>query len=150
MRGWVLDCYPDMDTNRMVLWFKTPGGAVRVVDDMTPHIYVHSSRERLDKLKRDLAMIGVEDAERQKRRISLGDGERDVLAVPVREYGSLQSLATTIDSWGNYREHSLYNVDLRMDQRYFLHKGLFAMGWWRSTGSGAWRPGGASTTPCRC
>lgn len=128
MRGWVLDCYPDMDADRMVLWFKTPGGAVRVVDDMTPHIYVHSSRERLDKLKNDLAMIGVKDAEREKRRISLGDDEKDVLAVPVREYASLQSLAATIDSWGRYREHSLYNVDLRMDQRYFLHKGLFAMG----------------------
>ena len=128
MRGWVLDCYPDLDANRMVIWFKTPGGAVRVVDDMTPYIYVCSSRERLRKLAGDLAMIGVRGAVSEMRRTSLGDKEREVLAIPVREYASLQSLATTIDSWGGYREYALYNVDLRMDQRYFLFKGLFAMG----------------------
>ena len=128
MRGWVLDCYPDMDADRMVLWFKTPRGPVRVVDDMTPHIYVHATKERLQKLTNDLAMIGVKDAEPQKRKVSLGEKEKDVLAVPVREYASLQSLAMTIDSWGRYREHALFNVDLRMDQRYFLSKGLFAMG----------------------
>ena len=146
MRGWVLDCYPDLDANRMVIWFKTPGGAVRVVDDMTPYIYVCSSRERLRKLAGDLAMIGVRGAVSEMRRTSLGDKEREVLAIPVREYASLQSLATTIDSWGGYREYALYNVDLRMDQRYFLFKGLFAMGLTKIDGlknMDAWK---ASTT----
>ena len=128
MRGWVLDCYPDMDANRMVLWFKTPQGPVRIVDDLVPHIYVHATRGRLAKLTTDLTMISVKDAALQRRRISLGEKEKDVLAVPVREYASLQPLAMTIDSWGCYREHALYDVDLRMDQRYFLSKGLFAMG----------------------
>lgn len=128
MRGWVLDCYPDPAANKMVTWFKTPRGAVRVVDDYVPFIYAHASRERLDKLARDLAMVGVKDAVLDRRKTALGGREVGVLAIPVREYASLQSLAVTIDSWGNYRDYALYNVDLRMDQRYFLHKGIFAMG----------------------
>lgn len=128
MRGWVLDCYPDQAANRMVTWFKTPRGAVRIEDEYLPFIYVHASKERLEKLARDLALVGVKNAALDRRRTDLGGKERNVLAVPVPDYSSLQSLAVTIDSWGNYRDFALYNVDLRMDQRYFLHRGLFAMG----------------------
>ncbi|MDW5563356.1 MAG: DNA polymerase domain-containing protein [Methanomassiliicoccus sp.] len=128
MRGWVLDCYADMTENRMVTWVRTNHGMRRVVEDFVPRIYVQAPRDRLEKLKDDLAMIGVEDTAFVRRRTGLGEREREVLAVAVHDYSTIQPLAVTIDSWGHYRQNLLYDVDLRMDQRYFLHKGIFAMG----------------------
>ena len=128
MRGWVLDCYADMAENRMVTWVWTNHGVERVVDELVPRFYVRASRERLDKLAGGLAQLGVKDVSVVRRRTELGGKEREVLSVAVRDYASLQPLAVTIDSWGGYRDHLLYNVDLRMDQRYFLAKGIFAMG----------------------
>jgi len=128
MKGWVLDCYADMAEDRMVTWVRTNHGAERVVEDYVPRIYVRSARERMEKLVGDLAMIGITDVSMVRRRTGLGEKERDVLSVAVRDYSSMQPLAVTIDSWGNYHHNQLYNVDLRMDQRYFLEKGIFSMG----------------------
>jgi DNA polymerase elongation subunit (family B) len=128
MRGWVLDCYADVAENRMVTWIKTDGGMERVSERFVPRIYVSASRERLEKLIGDLALIGIKDTALVRRRTGLGEKERDVLSVAVRDYAALQPLAVTIDSWGAYHHHLLYNVDLRMDQRYFLEKGIFSMG----------------------
>ena len=128
MRGWVVDCYADMAENRMVTWIKTEQGVERVIEDFVPHIYVSASRERREKLIGDLALIGIRDTTMVRRRTGLGEKERDVLSIAVRDYASIQPLAVTIDSWGDYHHHLLYNVDLRMDQRYFLKKGIFSMG----------------------
>jgi DNA polymerase I len=129
MMGWVLDCYPDpAEEDRMVTWVRTNRGAEKVVESFVPRIYVRTARDRMDKLIADLAMIGVEDVAVVKRRTGLGEKERDVLSIAVREYADIPPLAATIDSWGHYRDHLLYNVDLRLDQRYFLKKGIFSMG----------------------
>ncbi|MBI0583648.1 MAG: hypothetical protein ISF22_05405 [Methanomassiliicoccus sp.] len=128
MIGWVLDCYADMAENRMVTWVRTGQGAVRVIGDVVPRIYVRASKDRLEKLIGDLALIGVRDVSLVRRRTGLGEREREVLSVAVRDYASIQPLAMTIDAWGDHHDHLLYNVDLRMDQRYFLEKGVFSMG----------------------
>jgi DNA polymerase-2 len=128
MRGWVLDCYADMAENRMVTWVKTNCGMERVVEDFVPRICVQASRDRLEKLRKDLALIGFEDTSLVRRRTALGEKEREVLSVAVHDYSAMQPLAVTIDSWGGYCRHLLYDVDLRMDQRYFLKKGIFSMG----------------------
>jgi DNA polymerase elongation subunit (family B) len=128
MKGWVLDCYADPVENRMVTWVKTNQSMERVIEDFVPRICVYAPRDRLEKLKGDLALIGFEDTSLIRRRTGLGEREREVLSVPVRDYSAIQPLAVTIDSWGNYRQHLLYDVDLRMDQRYFLKKGIFSMG----------------------
>jgi DNA polymerase elongation subunit (family B) len=128
MNGWVLDCYADLAENRMVTWVRTDREAERVVEEFVPRMYVRASRERLERLIGDLELIGVTGSSIVRRRTGLGEREREVLSVGVRDYASLQPLAVTIDSWGHYRDHLLYNVDLRMDQRYFLNKGIFSMG----------------------
>jgi hypothetical protein len=100
MKGWVLDCYADMAENRMVTWIKTNHGAERIIEEFVPRIYVRSSRERMEKLVEDLAMLGVKDVSIVRRRTGLGEKERDVLSVALRDYSSIQPLAVTIDSWG--------------------------------------------------
>jgi hypothetical protein len=98
MIGWVLDCYADMAENHMVTWIRTNRGVERVIEDFVPRIYVRSSRERMDKLVGDLAMLGVKDVSTVRRRTGLGERERDVLSVAVRDYSSIQPVAVTIDS----------------------------------------------------
>ena len=117
MNGWVLDCYADMAENRMVTWVRTNHGVERVVEDFVPRIYVQAPKDRLEKLRGDLALIGVDDTSVVRRRTGLGEREREVLSVAVRDYSAIQPLAVTIDSWGDYRRNLLYDVDLRMDQR---------------------------------
>ena len=85
MRGWVLDCYADMAENRMVTWVWTNRGVERVVEDFIPRIYVLASRDRLEKLTRDLALLGVKDVSLVRRRTELGGEEREVLSVAVRD-----------------------------------------------------------------
>ena len=110
MRGWVLDCYPDQERNEMVLWIKTNDGTIKVVDpDFAPKMYVHSSRDRLRKLIKDLEVIGVHDTALEKHRIALGGEEKEVLGIVVHEYSSLLQIAMNIDSWGHYKDHLLFN-----------------------------------------
>ncbi|WP_019177491.1 DNA polymerase domain-containing protein [Methanomassiliicoccus luminyensis] len=128
MKGWVLDCYADHETNRMVTWFKTNSGAERIEEEFVPRICVRAPQGRTGKLVNDLAMIGVKGVSKVRRRTGLGEEKREVLSIAVPDYSSIQPLAVTIDMWGGYRDYLLYDVDLRMDQRYFTDRKIFPMG----------------------
>jgi len=130
MRGWLLDIYPDYGTDSMVYWIRTRRGAERIVDrSFLPRIYVHSTPQRLDVLERALPILdAVESVERERKRTWLGEEERDVLAVTVRDYDKVEDVAHTIDNRGRYKDYALFNVDLRFSQRYLVEKDLFPMG----------------------
>ncbi len=130
MRGWLIDIYPDYGTNSMVYWVRTRRGTHRFVDrSFLPKIYVHSSPENLKELEPALALLdSVRDTRLEKRRTWLGEEERDVLGITVRDYSKVEDVAHTIDNRGKYRDFSLFNVDLRFSQRYFVDKGIFPMG----------------------
>ncbi len=40
MRGWLLDCYADIDKDRMVTWFRTGSGTQRTEEAFVPRFYV--------------------------------------------------------------------------------------------------------------
>jgi DNA polymerase elongation subunit (family B) len=130
MKGWLLDIYPDYETDSMVYWIRTRRGAERIVDrSFLPRIYVHSTPQKLDLLERALPVLdAVESVGREKKRTWLGEEERDVLAVTVRDYDKVEDVAHTIDNRGRYKDYALFNVDLRFSQRYLVEKGLFPMG----------------------
>jgi DNA polymerase elongation subunit (family B) len=130
MRGWLLDIYPDYGTDSMVYWVRTRRGAERIVDrSFLPRIYVHSTPQRLDELERALPILdAVESVGREMKRTWLGEREREVLAVTIRDYDKVEDVAHTIDNRGRYRDYSLFNVDLRFSQRYLMEKDLFPMG----------------------
>ncbi len=130
MRGWLLDIYPDYDTNSMVYWVKTRRGAHRIVDrSFLPKIYVHSTPTELDDLERALPVLDeVETAAREMKRIWLGEKERDVLGITIWDYDKVEGVAHTVDNRGRYKDYTLFNVDLRFSQRYFVEKDLFPMG----------------------
>lgn len=127
MRGWIIDCYPDYHQNAMVIWLRTPHGVERIVDgDRLPRFFVWAPETELRELASKLEMIDVRSS-LERRRIWPGDRERPTLGVTAG-YGALVDLARTVDRWGGYRRYQLFNVDLRFDQRYFLHHGIFPMG----------------------
>jgi DNA polymerase elongation subunit (family B) len=130
MKGWLLDIYPDYETDSMVYWIRTRRGAERIVDrSFLPRIYVHSTPQKLDVLERALPVLdAVESVGLEKKRTWLGEEERDVLAVTVRDYDKVEDVAHTIDNRGRYKDYALFNVDLRFSQRYLVEKGLFPMG----------------------
>jgi DNA polymerase elongation subunit (family B) len=130
MRGWLIDIYPEYGTNSIVYWVKTRGGARRFVDrSFLPQIFVHSEPDKLGDLERALPILNaVRSSERVMKRTWLGEKEREVLAITVRDYSKLEDVAHTIDNRGRYKDYSLFNVDLRFSQRYFVEKDIFPMG----------------------
>ena len=53
MRGWLIDIYPDYETNSIIYWVKTRRGVQRATDhSFLPRIYVHSAPDRLDELEK--------------------------------------------------------------------------------------------------
>jgi len=128
MRGWIIDCHPDYDQDLMVLWARTESGVERLEKDFVPEFFVSSSPERLRSLPKKLRMLGLDDCSLERRWTGLGEREREVLRVPVRRYADLADMARTVDRWGGYSDHRLFNVDLRLDQRYFLLHHIFPMG----------------------
>jgi DNA polymerase elongation subunit (family B) len=130
MRGWMIDIYPDYASNSIVYWLRTKRGAHRIVDrDFLPKIFVHASEERLGELERALPILdAVGEVEGCERRIWLAEEPRRVLGVTIGDYSRVEEVARTIDSRGRYREYTLFNVDLRFSQRYFVDKGIFPMG----------------------
>ena len=130
MRGWIFDVYPDYDSNSMVYWVLTNGGAHKVVDGrFRPRIYVHSTPDRMDDLEGILPVLdAVESVEKDERSTWPGEGPRTVLGVTIGDYSRVEEVARTIDSRGRYRDYTLFDVDLRFSQRYLVAKGLFPMG----------------------
>ena len=128
MRGGVLDCYADEVNNEMVTWVKTSSGMERIADrDFRASFYVKPSPDKRGALLMGLKEAGVEHCW-EKHRTWLSGPLEDVLKVTPRGYRNLAPLAKTVDKWGCHRDHTLFNVDLRMDTRYFLHRKVFPMG----------------------
>gem|GEM_PF-237527 len=130
MKGWIIDIYPDYATNSIVYWVRTRKGPQRIVDrSFLPRIFVHGAEDQLTSLEKALPILGpVKSATRVRKRTWLGEDERDVLAVTIRDYQKVEEVAHTIDNRGRYKDFSLFNVDLRFSQRYFAEKDLFPMG----------------------
>ena len=130
MRGWILDIYPDYGTNSIVYWVRTRKGPQKLVDRaFLPQIFVHAREDKLASLEKALPILGpVKSVDRVMKRTWLGEDEREVLAVTIREYQKVEEIAHTIDNRGKYKDFSLFNVDLRFSQRYFAERNLFPMG----------------------
>lgn len=129
MRGWLFDIYPDYNKNRMVCWLKTERGVDKIVDaDYFPNFYVYGEKRKLKGIKDWLTTVPIRDTSFELKKLRLGSEELfDVLSVTPATYLDLRYLAGEIDSRGRYRDFSLYNVDIRLSQRYTLEKGIFPM-----------------------
>jgi len=70
----------------------------------------------------------LRDLSFERKKIKLGyDGEFEVLSVTPYRYKDVKLLAKMIDAQGGYRDFQLYNVDIRLAQRYLVERGIFPM-----------------------
>jgi DNA polymerase elongation subunit (family B) len=131
MRGWIFDVYPDYKKNVMALWIKTKSGARKIEDgSFCPVFYIyHPSYEELRTLARDLRILdSVSETRMTKKKIDIRSTKpKTVLEVRPRRYSDLKKCAHIVDSRGGYYEYKLFNVDIRLSQRYLAEKGLFPM-----------------------
>ncbi|UCG68476.1 MAG: hypothetical protein JSV09_11770 [Thermoplasmata archaeon] len=131
MRGWIFDVQPDYKKNYMVLWLKNKSGVSKIVDNsFNPKFYVHHpSLEEMRSLARDLKILdSVARTEMVRKKIDIRSTEpENVLEITPRNYSDLKRCASIIDSRGGYYDYKLFNVDLRLSQRYLAERGLFPM-----------------------
>lgn len=125
VEGTVLDAY--LDGAEMVLWVKADTGrALPFRAASTPAFHVAGPTEELDLLERTLPMIpGVGQVKRDMRLLGLEPDERPVLTVPMKDPRRLMDVARMVDERGEHRALDLYDVDLRMSQRFFIERGIF-------------------------
>jgi DNA polymerase elongation subunit (family B) len=132
VRGWLLDAYADYDADSIVLWLWTPRGPRRVVDrGYRVPFFVSGSQEGLRNLGQTLeGLQEVADWAWGERRTDLRSEElHEVLEVQPRHYGEVKPLAELIDDSGGHYDYRLYNVDLRLNQRYLHDRGIFPSSW---------------------
>jgi DNA polymerase elongation subunit (family B) len=131
MRGWIFDVYPDYKSNSMVLWLKGRSGVKRIEDpSFWPTFYVyHHSYEELRSLARDLMILdSVVKTRIVNKKIDIRSQKpKRVLEVFPKNFSDLKKCARIVDSRGGYYEYKLFNVDIRLSQRYLAERGLFPM-----------------------
>src|SRR2546430_12147739 len=115
----------------MVLWLWNAQGAHRIEDPrFLPTFFLHAAPADLPEIRRRTEILdGVREVREVSRRIALEDDEaRPVLEIVPRHYRDIRELAHILDSHGGYVDHRLYNVDLRVSQRYAIEPRLFSIG----------------------
>ena len=122
LKGYILDVYPDYEHNQITSWIKSGKACTRVTDEFYPRFYVHASSDKLRKLVETLKFLSsVEALEYKHRRIDLVDPKLyKVLEVTMNDYQALRELAEMIDKNGKYSDYQLFNVDLRLYQKYMF------------------------------
>jgi DNA polymerase elongation subunit (family B) len=132
LTGWLFDVYPNYEYNYMTFWLKLANGSKKVEqlsERFDPKFYVHGSRARLDELAKKLKTYPeIKNLNFAEWRIDISDPRKyHVLEVTMRDYRELKPFAAMIDREGKYSEFQLYNVDLRLSQKYMLRRGAFPL-----------------------
>ena len=133
MEGWLLDVYPDYDTDRMVLWVLSGAGSGRRAQGFRhlfwPTMYVSGSHDDLYKVSELFSQLSTVRSSRiLTRRADLTDkGPREVLALELAKYSEATRIARSIERMGGFHDLSLFNVDLRLPSRFMAEKGIFPL-----------------------
>ncbi len=138
--GWILDARADFDRDALEVWLWTPRGTRRVVDPgYRVPFYVAGSEERLQALGPFLdGLPEVQRWDPTEARTDLRSPEtQEVLQIYPRHYGEMRPLAEIIDDSGGHYDLRLYNVDLRLNQRYLHDVGVVPSAW--ASHNGRWK-----------
>ncbi len=128
MKGWVLDAYADHERDLMDLWIVDGrGGRSMIAHKFHPEIKVAGTD--LKKLETYLYdMEGLKEIIRENGYLDVQDRHpRDHLRLMISRYSLLSNIAKDIEAFGNYRDYSLYDVDLRLPSRYMYEHGIFPL-----------------------
>lgn len=141
LTGWLYDLHPHESGVGVVAWLWRNGRCTQIHDpDYTPAFLVSGERTELDDLQGRLEeWEGVRLVEPVERRLALEDPRvHYALRVVPRRIQELQQLARTVDRFGKYHRFTLFDVDLKLSQRYLVAKGISPMSLIRYDGGGSW------------
>jgi DNA polymerase elongation subunit (family B) len=132
LTGWLIDVYPNYEFNYITSWLKLADRTDRVEqlsEPFDPKFYVHGPKTRLIELSKKLKTYPeIKCLDISRWRLDISDAKKyKVLEVTMRQYRELKPFAAMIDREGRYSEFQLYNVDLRLSQKYMLRRGVFPM-----------------------
>jgi DNA polymerase elongation subunit (family B) len=125
--GTILDVYPDYEKNTMVTWLLQNGTATRIEEAYEPSFSVHTPSKDISEITAALeAQPQVKRLQLSPAKLMLGSPRYTmVVEVVPKTLTSLHSLASLIDSWGDFHRYQLFNVDIRLPTRYLLERGVF-------------------------
>ena len=130
-RGWLLDITSSRAGDAVQLWIREAGGGPvhRVEVPYQPPFYVTGAAEPLEMLGRELAeraeVAGLEASAIRTSLFDLPDVRHPALAVTPARHALRRRLATEVDQRGRCVDFPLFDVDLSVDQQYYIEHGLF-------------------------
>ncbi len=139
LRGWLLDVYPNYEFNYMTSWLKLEDvgngnntvrlGAEQLSERFDPEFYVCGPITRLRELRKKLnSYPEIKSLDLTNQRLANDDPQMyKVLQVTMRNYRELRPFAAMIDREGKYTEFQLYNVDIRLSQKYMFQRNVFPL-----------------------
>ncbi|MFP4608257.1 MAG: DNA polymerase domain-containing protein, partial [Candidatus Aenigmatarchaeota archaeon] len=121
---WILDLYPEFKTGKMVVWLKSNHGCYKLREDHEPTFYVRSRENSLGKMKSYYDEKGFKTEFVRKKTDLYSNGERELLAVNPGKVFDPRDQLEAISFFEGYDKYRFYNVDIPLDQRYLIEKGI--------------------------
>jgi DNA polymerase elongation subunit (family B) len=126
--GWLLDVYPDHESDRMVFWVLSDGGGAHGFRHVYwPTFYVAGGPEDLQKVSDMFSQLSsVRSVRTVVRLADITDrAPRELLEVEIGRYSEAMRLAGAIERMGGFHDLALFNVDLRLPSRFMAEHGVF-------------------------
>jgi len=124
MKGWILDLYPELKSGKMVIWFKSGHDCYRLREDHRPAFYIRSSENSLDKMKSYYEERDFKTEVVRRKTDLYSNCERKILAVTPGKVFDPRDQLEAISFFEGYDKYRFYNVDIPLDQRYLIEKGI--------------------------
>lgn len=133
LEGYLLDVYPDYEHNQIISWLKSKTRSIRLSDEFYPQFYVYASYNKLKSLAGSLEFLAsIKNIEFKYRRIDLVDPKLyKVLELTMNDYQALHEVADMVNKKGKFSEYQLFNVDLRLSQKYMFDRDIFPLAYVR-------------------
>jgi len=124
MKGWILDLYPDLNSGKMVIWLKSKNGCYRLREDYEPTFYIRSKEKSLEKIKSYYEERDFKTEFVRRKTDLYSKREKDLLAVTPGEVFDPRNQLEAISFFEGFSEYFFYNVDIPLDQRYLIERGI--------------------------
>ncbi len=121
MKGWILDIYPDLRREKMTIWLRTSKHCHKVKDDFNSVFYIEGAVPDL------FSNLGF-DTRRVLRKVAPGIGqEKEVIEISPGRTLDPRKYMSALDFFEGYGKREFYNVDLPLDHRYMVDRGITPM-----------------------
>ncbi len=113
-----MDIYPDLRRERMTIWLRTSKHCYKVTDDYDPVFYLQGAAP--EKCRK----MGFQTRQVSKKVAPGGDKPVDVTEVSPGRLIDPKRYVSALDFFEGFGEREFFNVDLNLEHRYMVDKGI--------------------------